>query len=69
MRACPGPSISTRQSRQEPKASSESVAQSFGICVPFSLAARMMEVPPGTRNSCPSMTTRTVSAAVEGLVP
>jgi hypothetical protein len=28
------PSISTRQRRQEPKASTMSVAQSFGICVP-----------------------------------
>ena len=42
------PSISTRHRRQEPKASSMSVAQSFGICVPSSIAARMIEVPSGT---------------------
>ena len=42
------PSISTRQSRQEPKASTMSVAQSFGIWVPASIAARMIEVPSGT---------------------
>jgi hypothetical protein len=30
----PRPSISTRQSRQEPKASTMSVAQSFGISMP-----------------------------------
>ena len=44
------PSISTRQSRQEPKASSMSVAQSLGISVPISIAARMIEVPAGTRD-------------------
>jgi len=42
------PSISTTQSRQEPNASSESVAHSFGIMVPISAAARMIEVPSGT---------------------
>jgi hypothetical protein len=63
------PSISTRQRRQEPKASSESVAHSLGIWVPISEAARMMEVPAGTRRSCPSMTKRTVSVAAEGFVP
>ena len=39
------PSISTRQSRQEPKGSSESVAQSFGIAVPMLIAAAITEVP------------------------
>ena len=42
------PSISTRHSRHEPNASSMSVAQSLGICVPISIAARMIEVPSGT---------------------
>ena len=42
------PSISTRQIRQEPNAFRLSVAQSFGICVPARLAARMTEVPAGT---------------------
>ena len=39
------PSISTRQSRQEPKGSSESVAQSFGTSVPIRAAAAITEVP------------------------
>ena len=34
------PSISIRHIRQEPNASTMSVAQSFGICVPASIAAR-----------------------------
>ena len=42
------PSISTRQRRQEPKASTMSVAQSFGTSMPASIAARMIEVPSGT---------------------
>ena len=46
------PSISTRQSRHEPNASTMSVAQSFGICVPISIAARMIEVPSGTVTDC-----------------
>ena len=54
------PSISTRHSRQEPKASTMSVAQSFGICVPISIAARMIEVPSGTVTAWPSMVSVTV---------
>ena len=46
------PSISTRHSRQEPNASSMSVAQSLGILVPSSIAARMIEVPSGTVTAC-----------------
>ena len=42
------PSISTRQRRHEPKGSSESVAQSFGIFVPSDIAAAITEVPVGT---------------------
>ena len=54
--ACPpGPAISTRQSRQEPKASTESVAQSLGTWMPASMAARMIEVPAGTVTGWPSM--------------
>ena len=41
--------------RQEPKASTMSVAQSFGICVPISIAARRIEVPSGTVTCAPSM--------------
>ena len=54
------PSISTRQSRQEPKASTMSVAHSLGICVPNSAAARMIEVPSGTVTAMPSMVSVTV---------
>ncbi len=51
----PRPSISTRQSRQEPNASSMSVAQSFGISIPASIEARMIEVPSGTVTELPSI--------------
>ena len=63
------PSISTRQSRQEPKASTISVAHSFGICVPTSIAARMMEVPSGTVMLLPSMVSVTVFSALARGVP
>ncbi len=63
------PSISTRQRRQEPKLSSMSVAQSLGICVPISVAARITEVPSGTLTLCPSMVSVTSLVAVLGLVP
>ena len=46
------PSISTRQSRHEPNALMLSVAQSFGISVPISIAARMIDVPSGTVTLC-----------------
>jgi hypothetical protein len=39
------PSISTRHSRQEPKGSRLSVAQSLGTLTPASTAARISEVP------------------------
>ena len=42
------PSTSIRHRRQEPNASRLSVAHSFGICVPTSIAARMIDVPAGT---------------------
>ncbi len=41
------PSTSTRQSRHDPNALSESVAQSLGISMPTSAAARITEVPAG----------------------
>src|ERR1700741_4838693 len=63
------PSISTRHSRQEPKASTMSVAQSFGICVPASIAARMIEVPSGTVTLLPSMVSVTVFSDLESGVP
>ena len=54
------PSISTRQSRQEPNASRLSVAQSFGISMPASAAARMTMVPAGTVTLAPSIVSVTV---------
>ena len=63
------PSISIRHSRQEPKASTMSVAQSFGICVPASIAARMIEVPSGTVTLWPSMVSVTIVSDLERGVP
>jgi hypothetical protein len=63
------PLISTRQRRQEPNASIMSVAQSFVIFVPTSIAARMMDVPSGTRTSMPSMVSATVFSEREMGVP
>ncbi len=63
------PSISTRQSRQEPNESSMSVAQSLGICVPISIAARMIEVPSGTEIFTPSTMSDTSLVALEAGVP
>jgi hypothetical protein len=56
------PSICTRQSRHEPKASNWSVAQSLGILTSVSAAARITEVPSGTVTSWPSMVSVTVLA-------
>ena len=53
------PSISTTQSRQEPKALMLSLAQSLGIAIPISIAARMIEVPSGTVTSRPSIVSAT----------
>ena len=63
------PSISTRHSRQEPNASSISVAQSLGIWFPTSMAARMMDVPSGTSTFMPSMTRATSFSDLEAGVP
>src|SRR3984957_15297245 len=63
------PSISIRHIRQEPKASTMSVAQSFGICVPASIAARMIEVPSGTVMLWPSMVSVTMVSDLERGVP
>src|SRR5215510_16029792 len=63
------PSISIRQRRQEPNASTMSVAQSFGICVPASIAARMIEVPSGTVTLLPSMVSVTIASDFERGVP
>src|SRR5260221_502508 len=63
------PSISTRQRRHEPKASSESVAQSFGTLMPASIAARMIDVPSGTDTVKPSMVKLTVLSVLAAGVP
>jgi hypothetical protein len=63
------PSISTRQIRQEPKGSRESVAQSLGIFVPIVMAAAMTEAPAGTRTGCPSMVSVTSLSALRTGVP
>ena len=58
------PSTSTRHIRQEPKAFSESVAQSLGMGMPASVAARSTDVPAGTSTWRPSMVTETVPVSV-----
>ncbi|GJE59734.1 hypothetical protein MPOCJGCO_1836 [Methylobacterium trifolii] len=63
------PSISTRHRRQEPNGSRESVAQSFGICVPAFMAAAMTEVPAGTVTLIPSMVRLTVCSDTRIGVP
>src|ERR1700760_1399421 len=63
------PSISIRHNPQEPKASTMSVAQSFGICVPDTIAARMIEVPSGTVTLWPSMVSVTSFSDFEAGVP
>jgi hypothetical protein len=62
------PSISTRQSRHEPKALSVSVAQSLGICVRAIAAARITDVPAGTVTAWPSISSETDSfASLDGV--
>src|ERR1700682_3183583 len=63
------PSICTKHRRQEPKASSCSVAQSLGIFTSESAAARITEVPAGTVTSWPSMVRGTHSALTGFGVP
>ena len=63
------PSISTRHSRQLPKASSESVAHSLGIAVPTLAAAAISEVPFAAVTFTPSMVSVTVSVLVRAGVP
>jgi hypothetical protein len=63
------PSISTRHRRHDPNAATISVAQSLGIWVPISMAARMIEVPSGTVTARPSMVSVTVLSARAAGVP
>ena len=68
--ACPcTPSTSTRQSRHDPNALSESVAHSLGTSTPASPAARITDVPAGTSTSTPSMVTCAVASPATGGVP
>src|ERR1700727_539401 len=63
------PSNSTRQRRQEPKASTLSVAQSLGIGLSIRAAAAMTDVPGGTLTLRPSMVRVTVASPVRIGVP
>src|ERR1700722_2071306 len=63
------PSISIRHRRQEPKASTLSVAQSFGIGLSIRAAAAITEVPGGTLTLRPSMVRVTVASPVRSGVP
>jgi len=63
------PSISTRHSRQEPKGSSMSLAQTLGMLMPASAAARMTMVPSGTVTVLPSTVSCTVVADSLGGAP
>src|SRR3546814_16420139 len=63
------PAISTRQSRQEPKASTISVAHSLGTWMPASIEARITEVPSGTVTLMPSTVRVTVFSALLAGVP
>lgn len=63
------PSISTTHSRQEPKASRESVAHSLGMSTPASEAARITEVPSGTLTGMPSTSSATVASPGRSGVP
>src|SRR3546814_13219631 len=58
------PAISTRQSRQEPKASPISVAHSLGTWLPPSLEASLTEAPSGTVTLMPSMVRLSVLSAL-----
>src|SRR5271154_1212883 len=62
-------SISTGQSRHEPKASRLSVAQSFGIGLSIRAAAAITDVPGGTLTLRPSMVSVTVASPVRIGVP
>ena len=45
------------------------MAQSFGISIPVSIAARMIEVPSGTEICLPSMESETIFSDLERGVP
>ena len=63
------PSISTTQSRQDPKAFKVSVAQSLGTFIPMVAAARIIEVSAGTSTLVPSIMTVTFSVRLLRGVP
>src|ERR1700722_20021363 len=63
------PSISIRQRRHDPKASTLSVAQSLGIGLSIRAAAAITDVPAGTLTWRPSMVSVTVASPVRIGVP
>ena len=63
------PSISTMHIRQDPNERRLSVAQSLGMEMSTSAAARMMDVPSATWTDTPSISALTVVVAVLGGVP
>src|ERR1700735_5260298 len=63
------PSISISTRRQDPKASTLSVAQSFGIGLSIRAAAAITDVPGGTLTLRPSMVRVTVASPVRIGVP
>ena len=63
------PSTSTRQSRHDPNALSESVAHRRGTDTPASAAARMTDVPGGTVTDRPSTVTWAVASPGTAGVP
>src|SRR5579884_1486400 len=63
------PSISIRQSRQEPNGSSMSVAQSLGILLPKVAAAAITDVPAGTLTCSPSIVSVTLAGPTRIGVP
>ena len=61
------PSTSTRQRRQDPKASRLSVAHSRGMLVPAMAAARRIDVPVGAVTQAPSMLRVTGAPCASGV--
>ena len=63
------PSISTRHKRHDPKASSISLAHSFGIVSPAPIAAAITDVPSATLTRLPSMIRLIIVPLVRAGVP
>ncbi|CAB4720867.1 unannotated protein [freshwater metagenome] len=63
------PSISTKHIRHDPNGCNESVAHNLGIAQPDSPAARITEVPSGTKCVSPSIVTETITSELDFGVP